>query len=68
MSTSIQRLTYTLDEASVASGVSRSTLYRLMDRGELRFVKIGARRLIPAGAPARLCEPDGRRHASPWGR
>ena len=31
-------------------GVGRSTIYALMDSGELRSVKIGARRLIPEQA------------------
>lgn len=33
-------------------GLSRTTIYRLMDSGELDYVKIGARRLIPESAIA----------------
>jgi excisionase family DNA binding protein len=51
----VQRLTYTLEEASFASGISRSTLYRLIERGELRSVKLGDRRLIPVSELRRLC-------------
>ena len=32
------------------TGLSRSTLYRMMERGELEYVKVGARRLIPENA------------------
>ncbi len=34
-------------EAAAFSGLSRSTLYAAMDRGHLRFVTRGRRRLIP---------------------
>jgi excisionase family DNA binding protein len=54
------------DEALVAEGMfdvpgakahtclSRSYLYALMDRGELRYVKCGKRRLIPRAEINRL--------------
>ena len=35
-------------EAAESLGVSRSTIYRLMNSRRLRFVKIGRRTLIPA--------------------
>lgn len=44
------RLANDLPTAARRTGLSRTTLYRLMDAGELRFVKIGARRLIPEDA------------------
>lgn len=37
----------TIAQATRFSGLSRSTLYEAMDRGELPFVKIGRRRLLP---------------------
>lgn len=37
-------------KASRRTGLSRSTLYRMMERGELDFVLVGARRLIPEEA------------------
>jgi excisionase family DNA binding protein len=37
-------------KASRRTGLSRSTLYRMMERGELNFVLIGSRRLIPEEA------------------
>ncbi len=39
-----------VDEAVAFSRLSRAELYRLMDRGELPFVKYGRRRLIPKNA------------------
>jgi excisionase family DNA binding protein len=44
----------TVKEATDATRLSRSTLYGLMDRGELEYVKLGRRRLIPASALAEL--------------
>lgn len=41
------RLLLSLPEVEAALGVRRSTVYRLMARGELRGVKIGARCLVP---------------------
>jgi excisionase family DNA binding protein len=36
------------------TGVGRSYLYALMEKGELRFVKLGRRRLIPRAELVRL--------------
>lgn len=52
---SIPRLAYSLSETELATGLSRSTLYRLMARGELGTVKRGKRRLIPTEELRRLC-------------
>lgn len=38
-------------------GVSHRTAYRLMDRGELRSVKVGGIRLIPVDAAEALLSP-----------
>lgn len=38
--------------------VSRSTLYELMDRGELRYVKLGRARRIPRQALSELVEKN----------
>ena len=40
------RLAYSVDEAAEIVGLGRTTLYDLMDRGLLRFTKVGRRRLI----------------------
>ena len=42
----VPRLSLSVPEAAAATGLSKSTLYNLMEAGELRFVKVGARRLI----------------------
>ena len=44
------RLSSSISDAARRTGLSRSTLYRLMDTGQLGYVKIGARRLIPEAA------------------
>lgn len=43
----------TADEAGRALGVSRSTVWRLIQRGELPSVRRGGRRLVPADATRR---------------
>ena len=40
----------TVEEAGRALGVSRSTVWRLIQRGELPSVRRGGRRLVPADA------------------
>jgi excisionase family DNA binding protein len=44
------RRAYRVNEAAAAYRLSRSTIYKLMDTGALRSVKIGGRRLIPVDA------------------
>jgi excisionase family DNA binding protein len=39
-----------VEEAARILGLGRSTVYELMDRGELRFVKYGAARRVPLAA------------------
>lgn len=51
----VPRLAYSIPEAEFASGLSRATLYRLMERGELTTVKRLGRRLVPARELERLC-------------
>ena len=43
----------TVDEAGRALGVSRSTVWRLIQRGALPSVRRGGRRLVPADAARR---------------
>lgn len=40
------KLSYRMDEAAEATGLSKATLYRLIDRGELKTLKVGTRTLI----------------------
>ena len=49
------RLGYSLAELEVLIGLSRSTLHRMVARGELETVKRGRRRLVPADQVERLC-------------
>ena len=46
----------TIGEATAFTRLSRSALYGLMDRGELVYVKIGRRRLIPKQALVELAQ------------
>ena len=48
------RLTFSLAEAEVLIGVSRPTLYRMMERGELKTVQVGRQRRIPQAEMHRL--------------
>ena len=52
----------TVEEAGHALGVSRSTVWRLIQRGELPSVRRAGRRLVPATALRK--RTPGRRHAS----
>jgi excisionase family DNA binding protein len=40
------KLALRINDASVAAGISRSTIYKLMSSGQLRTTKVGGRRLI----------------------
>ena len=51
----VPRLGYSLAEAELATGLSRSSLYRAIARGELRREKVGGRTIIPAAELAALC-------------
>jgi excisionase family DNA binding protein len=41
-------------EAGKFTGLGRTFLYQLMDRGELKYAKLGKRRLIPRAELRRL--------------
>jgi excisionase family DNA binding protein len=45
-----ERLTYTVEEAARAIGVSRGLAYELVRRGDLRTVHVGRRVLVPRDA------------------
>jgi excisionase family DNA binding protein len=46
------RIAYSPEEARRLLGCSRGFVYSLMDMGQLRSVKLGGRRFIPAAAIA----------------
>jgi excisionase family DNA binding protein len=45
-----ERRALSIKETAQASGLSRASLYRLIEQKKLTTVKIGARRLVPVGA------------------
>ena len=53
---SVERLTYTIEEAAEMLGISRALAYR---RGVLPTVKIAGRRLVPKQALAKLLAQPG---------
>jgi excisionase family DNA binding protein len=54
----LQPRNYSLAEAEVVLGVSRTTLYRWLRSRRLRTVKLGRRRLVPPLELARLMSTD----------
>lgn len=50
----VERLLYTPEEAALALGISRSTLYLLLSDGRLPSVRLGTRRRIEAEALRRF--------------
>lgn len=55
----VPRHAYSLDEAAQSLGISRRTVYELMDAGKLSTVKLGRRRLVPARELERLVALQG---------
>jgi|HubBroStandDraft_5_1064220.scaffolds.fasta_scaffold784417_1 excisionase family DNA binding protein len=55
-----ERRALSIEEAAKACGLSRATLYRLLNDGKLTTVKVGARRLVPIAAIDALLNGDGR--------
>lgn len=52
---SLPRFAFSIAESEVVSGLSRSSLYRLIAAGKLRTVQRGHRRLVPSSELERLC-------------
>jgi excisionase family DNA binding protein len=52
------RLAYSLAESEALSGLSRSSLYRLIASGQLKTVHCGRRRLVPVDELTRLLDPE----------
>jgi excisionase family DNA binding protein len=55
----IRQLAYSLNRAAALIDLSRRSLYRVIDSGDLRTVKVGARRLVPARELERLVKALG---------
>jgi len=53
---SVPKLVWSLAELEVATGLSRSLLYRMMAAGELTTIKVRGRRLVPGWQAERLLE------------
>ena len=49
-------LAYRINDAAAISGLGRSSLYKLMNSGQLRSVLVAGRRLIPAEALRELMQ------------
>jgi excisionase family DNA binding protein len=45
-----ERRALSIRETATVCGLSRATIYRLIEHGKLTTLKIGARRLVPVGA------------------
>ena len=45
-----ERLTYSVEEAALALGISRAGAYEAVQRGEIPHIRIGRRVLIPKSA------------------
>ena len=43
----LNRMTYKIDEVATMLGLGRTTIYKLIDEGQLSRIKVGARTLIP---------------------
>jgi excisionase family DNA binding protein len=48
--TPVERLAYSPGEAGEVIGVSRQHIYSMIQRGELRTITTGSRRLVPRSA------------------
>lgn len=55
----LQRLAYSVRDASYVSGLSRATLYLLMQKGKLASIRVGGRRLIRHEALVALLGGEG---------
>ena len=52
------RLSYSIDEAATLTGLSRATLYRRVADGQLKTVRRGRRRLVPAKQLENFLRPE----------
>jgi excisionase family DNA binding protein len=56
--TVLPRLSFSIAETEVMSGLSRATIYRMIAAGTLKTVQRGRRRLVPTAELEKLCRPD----------
>jgi excisionase family DNA binding protein len=52
--TAAGRLAESVEDFAIRAGLGRTTIFRLIKDGQLESIKVGRRRLIPAGAGERL--------------
>jgi excisionase family DNA binding protein len=52
-------MAYGIKESVISTGLSKSTIYRLIEGGKLETVRIGGRHLIKAASLRRLLQADG---------
>ncbi|PJG48325.1 hypothetical protein CAF53_08790 [Sphingobium sp. LB126] len=55
----LARIGYSPDEATQVVPFCKTALYSMMRSGQLRYVKVGGRRIIPASALRELCGETG---------
>ena len=53
-----ERLTCSVNDASNASGLSRSLIYMKMKAGEIEWTKVGARRLVKVPSLLRFLDSE----------
>lgn len=58
-SAAVQRLAFSLAETASALGVCRGLIYAMIERGELKTIRLGRRRLVPLVELERLTQPPG---------
>lgn len=56
----VQRTAYSVAETCQSLGLSRGKVYELMAAGQLAYVKVGARRLVPVSALQAFLAPGAR--------
>lgn len=54
----VPRFCYSMAEIEIATSLSRATLYRAIASGQLKTVKRGKRRLVPAQALEDFLQPS----------
>lgn len=52
------KISYTIKETAKASGLGRTTIYKLIGEGRLAMIKVGRRSLISAASLEELLRPS----------